>query len=249
MTGPALIFDDVSVSFGAQSALASVSCTLPGGVVTAILGSTGSGKSTFGRIVNRLVELEPGYRGSGTVHVGDRPTTTIPVLELRRSVGMIFARPTAFPGTIRENVAFGLQGLRLQESERNALVESALRRADLWNEVADRLSLPATALTAGQRQRLCIARALALSPSVLVFDEPTARLHPAEAARVETVATSLSPDLTVLFITPDVAQAGRVAEHVALLDAGRLIEQGPIEEVFTNPQRPATEAYLSRRYR
>jgi len=221
MTAPALRFEAVSVWFGAEPALSVVDVALPGGVLTAVLGSTGSGKSTFGRMLNRLIELDPDYRATGTVWIGDRATQAIPVLELRRSVGMIFARPTAFPGSIGDNVAFGLHGLQLRADERNMRVEHALRRASLWDEVADRLSAPAAALSAGQRQRLCIARALALEPQVLVLDEPTARLHPADGARIEQVAASLCPEITVVFITPDVAQAGRIAEHVLLHNGPR----------------------------
>ncbi len=249
MTGPELRLRAVSAWYGDERVLADIDARFPAGAITAVLGSAGAGKSTLGRLFNRLAELEPGFRHTGDVEVGGVSVRDVEPATLRRDVGMVFERPAAFPGSIRENVSFGLAFARLDPAGRDARVEAALRRADLWAEVRDRLSSPASALGPGQRQRLCIARALALEPRVLVLDEPTARLHPAEGARVEAVLEALVPAVTVLLITPEVAQAGRVASHVALLDGGRLIEEGAAEAIFTNPRQPGTQAYLSRRYR
>lgn len=249
MTGPDLTLGGVSAWYGDDRVLVDLDARFPGGVVTAVLGSAGSGKSTLGRLFNRLTELDPGFRMVGEVEVGDRSVRDFEPAALRRRVGMVFERPTAFPGTIRDNIAFGLQFLRLDPAARDARIERALRRAHLWAEVADRLGQPASNLAPGPRQRLCIARALALEPDVLVLDEPTARLHPAEEARIEAVIDALVPEVTVVLITPEAGQAGRVAGHAALLEGGRLIEHGPTEELFTNPRRPETQAYLSRRYR
>lgn len=248
MIGPELELVDVSAWFGVEPVLQRVSARLPAGQITALLGSAGSGKTTLARLFNRLNELEPDFRSQGQVRIGGTDLRERSPEQLRRDVGMIFERPTAFPGSIRDNVSFGLRLLGLHDAERDERVEEALRRADLWDDLADRLDHRAATLGPGPRQLLCIARALALRPSVLVLDEPNARLHPADGARIERVVRALSPELTVLFVTPDISLAGRVAEHVALLDGGRLIESGEVEELFTNPRRPETQAYLSRRF-
>jgi phosphate transport system ATP-binding protein len=248
MTGPGIRIENVEAWYGRERALTDFSAILPAGQVTAVLGTTGSGKTTLGRILNRLAEVSEGFRWSGEVYLGPDRLRTGPVDQVRRRVGMVFDRPTAFPGTIRDNVGFGLRPLRLQPAERDERVERALRRAGLWEEVREGLDAPATKLQAGRRQLLCLARVLALEPDVLVLDEPGARLHPAETARIEAVVSGLVPDLSVVFITPDVGQAGRVAEHVIFLEGGRLVEHGQAGDVFTNPQKPETQAYLSRRF-
>lgn len=248
MTGPILELRGVNVWFGGVQVLRDLHGELPAGGLTAILGSVGSGKSTFLRLFNRLAELEPGFRKAGKVLVGGEDVDPLDPSGLRQRVGMIFDRPSAFPGTIQDNVAFGLQLRGGPAEAHRPLIEAALRKVELWDEVGGDLSRPASTLSPGQRQRLCMARALAVEPEVLLLDEPTGRLHPADGARIEQVAIGLCPDLTVVFVTLDVAQAGRIADHVVLLDDGRLIEDGPAEDLFTNPRRPETQAYLSRRF-
>ncbi|TVQ92784.1 MAG: ATP-binding cassette domain-containing protein [Deltaproteobacteria bacterium] len=248
MNGPDLSLESVSAHYGDVRVLHEVSVRFAGGAVTAVLGAVGSGKSTLLRLFNRVAELQPGFRSEGVVKVGEREVQELDPSVLRQEVGMIFDRPTAFPGTVRDNVAFGLVLRGVEPAERPSRIERALRRAELWDELGEALSRPAASLSAGQRQLLCIARALVLEPRVLLLDEPTGRLHPADGARIERVVRGICPEVTVIFVTPDVAQAGRIADHVALIEGGRLIEQGPAEELFTNPSQPETQAYLSRRY-
>ena len=234
--------------YGPRPVLQDVDLHVQAGSVTAIIGSPDAGKSTLLKVINRLAELERGFRVTGTARLGKDDTSTIDATVLRRRVGMVFERPTAFQRSVSDNVAFGLQLAGIVGAERDRRVEAALRQVGLWEELPDR-AIAADRLDAGQRQRLCMARALALQPQALLFDEPTRWLHPADAARVESVIASLRGTITVLVSATDAAQAGRIADHVALLDRGRIVEYGPTGDVFTNPKQPETEAYLSRRYR
>lgn len=248
MTGPELVLRDVSVSFGGQRALDRLRVTLPGGKITALLGAAGAGKTTLLRALNRLIELDPTSRQEGRILVGDQDTARIDPAALRRRVGLIFDRPTAFSRSVYDNVAFGLRLAGVPPSERDDRVEEALRRADLWEAVSSDLGVRADGLGPGMRQQICIARALALRPDVLLLDEPTDRLHPAEAARVERVLTALTPEVTVVVATAHSTLAGRVAGFVVLLGDGRVVEAGTTDELFTNPREPATQAFLSRRF-
>lgn len=248
MTAGALELEAVSAWFGAERVLDGVGLSIPAGRVTALIGSAGAGKTTLLRVCNRLAELEPDFRLDGRVSLDGQDLDSRDPAELRRSVGLIFERPTAFAASLQDNVAFGLSLAGVSGVERSRRIEAALRRTGLWGDGVD-LSAPATALDVGARQRLCLARALALQPQVLMLDEPTRWLHPADAARIEAIIADLRGDITVIWATNDAAQAGRVADDVALLESGRLIEYGPTERVFTAPSEPATEAYLSRRFR
>ena len=245
---PGVSVRGLSAWYGARQVLTEVDLEVGRNTVLAIMGSAGAGKSTLLRVLNRLAELEPGFRVEGQVLIGEVDTSSLDPTELRRRVGMVFERPTAFPRSVIDNVAFGLGLAGVTGGERATRVEAALRRVDLLEELPD-LSVRADALAAGQRQRLCIARALALQPEVLLLDEPTRWLHPAEAAHVEAVIGRLRERLTVIVSVADASQAGRFADQVALVDEGRLVEAGPTESVFTNPQHPETQAWLSRRFR
>lgn len=237
----------LSAWYRSRQVLRDVHLEVPPGSVTAIMGSADAGKSTLLRAINRLAELEPGFRLEGCACIDSDDTTSLDPTRLRRTVGMVFERPAAFPRSVTDNVAFGLglAGIRGREQARR--VEAALRRVGLWDELDDS-AIPADRLDAGQRQRLCMARALALHPRALLFDEPTRWLHPADAARVERVIASFRGEITCLISVTDASQAGRVADRVALLDAGRVVEHGPVEDVFTNPRQAETEAYLSRKF-
>lgn len=243
----AITLEGIRCWYGTVPVLQHVDLELVPGSITAVMGSATAGKSTLLRIINRLAELEPGFRLEGTARVAGVDSADIEPTVLRRQVGMIFERPTAFPRSVAENVSFGLTLARVDAAERTRRTEEALRRVGLWDELEDS-SIPADRLGPGQRQRLCIARALALQPSAVLFDEPTRWLHPADAARVEQVIASLRGEITCVVTVTDASQAGRIADSVALLDSGKIVEHGPTAEVFTNPRRPETEAYLSRRF-
>jgi phosphate transport system ATP-binding protein len=238
----------VSTWYGKQQALRSIDVQFPPGQVSAIIGPGGAGKSALLRLFNRLDDLQDGFVSEGTVLVDGVDVRDVPASKLRRRVGMVFDMPTAFPASIRENVCFGPLVAGVPVHQREVRMESALKRADLWEEVAGRLGSPARDLSSGARQRLCIARALALEPQVLLLDEPTTALHPREAARIERVVAALSGEVTVLWAMSQPALAGRVATYTALLQDGSLIEAAASEDLFTNPQRAETEAYLSGRY-
>ncbi|MFK7927179.1 MAG: phosphate ABC transporter ATP-binding protein [Myxococcota bacterium] len=248
MTGASIRISSLSAWFSDTQVLQDVSVELRPNRITALIGSTGSGKTTLLRCCNRLAELEPRFRSRGEVLLDDQAIAQFPAADLRRKVGMVFERPTAFSRSLEDNLAFGLALAGIGRVERERRIEAALRAADLFDELGD-LSAPAASLDSGSRQLLCIARALALEPSALLLDEPTRWLHPAEGARVERVVAGLRDRVTIILATSDTALAGRLADDVALLQEGRLVEYGATEDVFTAPRRPETEAYLTRRYR
>jgi phosphate transport system ATP-binding protein len=220
--------------------------------VTALIGPSGCGKSTLLRTLNRMHEEVPGTRVDGRVLLDgvDIYGPGINAMQVRRKVGMVFQKPTPFPAmSIAENVAAGLKvGPPLPRSERDAVVERALRRAALWDEVKDRLDKSPLELSGGQQQRLCVARTIAPEPDVLLLDEPTASLDPIGTSRIEELVHELKRDYTVVIVTHNMQQAARVSDVTAFLYLGQLIEVGPTNLMFTAPKNPQTEAYVTGRF-
>jgi phosphate transport system ATP-binding protein len=239
--------------FAEVQAIKDVSLAFEDRSVTAIIGPSGCGKSTFLRCLNRMHETIPGARVSGSVQLdgtdiygkGSNP------IRVRQHIGMVFQRPTPFPTmSVRDNVAAGLRILskRPSRKETDAIVERALRRAALWDEVADRLESSALGLSGGQQQRLCIARALATEPGVLLLDEPTASLDPLSTQRVEELLYELRKDMTVVIVTHNMQQAARVSDTTAFFLSGELVEAAPTRAMFTTPGDSRTEAYITGRF-
>jgi phosphate transport system ATP-binding protein len=250
MTSGQLETVGLSVTFGERVALDAVSLTVPPRAITAVMGPSGCGKTTLLRAMNRLDDGVPGMVRRGLIRLGGAEITTAEtdVAGLRRRVGMVFQRWNPFPASVFDNVAYGprLAGLT-DRRELAGVVESALRKAALWDEVRDRLSADARTLSGGQQQRLCIARALANAPEVLLLDEPCSALDPAATRRIEELLFELRADLTIILVTHNLQQAARASDYTAYLDAGRLVEVAPTRLLFTNPQDPRTEAYLTGR--
>ena len=234
-------------------AIKNVSLAFEDRSVTAIIGPSGCGKSTFLRCLNRMHETIPGARVSGSVELDgtDIYAKRSNPIRVRQHIGMVFQRPTPFPTmSVRDNVAAGLRILskRPGRKETDAIVERALRRAALWDEVADRLDSSALGLSGGQQQRLCIARALATEPGVLLLDEPTASLDPLSTQRVEELLYELRKDMTVVIVTHNMQQAARVSDTTAFFLSGELVESAPTRVMFTTPADPRTEAYITGRF-
>ena len=245
--------DGLNAYFGNVHAVRHVSVDLADRSVTAIIGPSGCGKSTFLRCLNRMHETVPGARVEGHVLLDghDIYGNGISPVAVRRQVGMVFQRPTPFPTmSIRDNVAAGLvvSDKRLGGRATDEIVERALKRAALWDEAKDRLKTSATGLSGGQQQRLCIARALATEPEVLLLDEPTASLDPISTQKVEELIYELRTDVTVVIVTHNMQQAARVSDQTAFFLGGELIEVAPTEEMFTSPTDERTESYITGRF-
>jgi len=236
--------------YGKNRVLQDVSLGIPKDGVTAIMGPSGCGKSTLLRTLNRMYEIVPGAKASGRiVFDGENLLKTDPVV-LRHKIGMVFQRPNPFPKSIFDNVAYGprIHGLR-SKKKLAPIVEDALHRAALWDEVKDRLKDSAFSLSGGQQQRLCIARALAVSPKILLMDEPCSALDPKASDRIEHTARELAEELTVIIVTHNLQQAGRVSDSVAvLLAGGELAEFGPTKSVFESPEDDRVADYLQGRF-
>ena len=242
----------LSASFNGKTAVRHVTLAFPLNTVTAIIGPSGCGKSTYLRCLNRMHELTEGASVSGRVLLDGQDVyqPAVSPIELRRRIGMVFQRPTPFPTmSIFDNVAAGLRvnGNR-KRSDIHALVERALLRAGLWEEVKDRLRKSAVALSGGQQQRLCIARAVAPEPDILLLDEPTASLDPAGTVRIEDLVHDLKREFTVVIVTHNLQQAARVSQFTAFFYLGELIESGSTGEIFTTPRDQRTEAYVTGRF-
>jgi phosphate transport system ATP-binding protein len=242
---------DLTVRYGDTVALDAVSLDVPTNQVTALIGPSGCGKSTFLRCLNRMNDHIVGVAITGDVRLDGEPIygPDVDPVELRRRVGMVFQKSNPFPKSVFDNVAFGprLHGVR-DPVELREIVERSLRRAALWEEVEDRLERSALDLSGGQQQRLCIARALAIEPEVLLMDEPASALDPIATAKVEELIHELKARYTIVIVTHNMQQAARVSDQTAYFYLGRLVEYGPTERVFTSPTRPETEDYITGRF-
>lgn len=245
-----LRIEDLSVAYGGRVAVKGVSFGLPENTVTALIGPSGCGKSTVLRALDRMHDEVPEAQVTGRVWLDgeDVYAPHVDPIEVRRKIGMVFQKPNPFPKSIFDNVAFGLRigGLR-SRAQIAARVEEALRHAALWDEVSDRLGKSAMGLSGGQQQRLCIARALAVRPEVLLLDEPTSALDPIATEAIEALIDRLRGEITMAIVTHSLAQAKRVADHVAFFYLGEMVEHGEVGEVLENPRDERTAAYVGGR--
>jgi phosphate transport system ATP-binding protein len=239
----------LGVAYGGEPAVEDISLTIPRNRVVAFIGPSGCGKSTLLRCFNRMNDLIPAAEVTGEVlfHGRDLNAPDVDPVEVRRRIGMVFQKPNPFPKSIYENVAFGLRvnGYRGDVEEK---VEWSLRHAALWDEVKDRLGESALDLSGGQQQRLCIARALAVEPEILLMDEPASALDPIATGRIEDLIAELKKDYTIVIVTHNMQQAARVSDFTAFLYMGRLVEYGDTDRLFTNPREPRTEQYITGRF-
>lgn len=250
----AIQLDGVSVYYGSFQAVDRVSLKVANRRVTALIGPSGCGKSTLLRSLNRMNDLIPGARAEGRISFSgmDLLAPQVDAVEVRRRIGMVFQKPNPFPKSIYENVAFGAR-INGYGGDMDRLVEESLRRAALWDEVKDDLGKSGLALSGGQQQRLCIARTIAVQPEVILMDEPASALDPVATLKIEDLMRELAEEYTIVVVTHNMQQAGRVSDYTAFLLAGeertgRLVEFGPTTEIFTNPQDERTEAYITGRY-
>ena len=243
---------DLSASFGSVEAVKNVTLGFNPNTVTAIIGPSGCGKSTFIRCLNRLHEEVPGARVTGHVLLGEQDIyrSGVDPVVVRRKIGMVFQKPNPFPGfSVFENVAAGLKlaGIRSKSILRET-VERSLRQAALWDEVKDKLSVSGTSLSGGQQQRLCIARALAVEPSILLMDEPTSALDPISTAKIEDLCSELKKEVTIVMVTHNMQQAARISDQTAFFLLGEMVESGQTSTVFTTPKEARTERYITGRF-
>ncbi|WP_404863770.1 phosphate ABC transporter ATP-binding protein PstB [Georhizobium sp. MAB10] len=243
---------DVSVFYGAKQALFDVSVDIPDRAVTAFIGPSGCGKSTFLRCINRMNDTIEGARVGGKIELDgeDIYDPSLDVVELRARVGMVFQKPNPFPKSIFENVAYGprIHGLIRTKADAEEVVVSSLRKAGLFNEVKDRLHEPGTGLSGGQQQRLCIARAIAVGPEVILMDEPCSALDPIATAIIEELIDELRENYTIIIVTHSMQQAARVSQKTAFFHLGNLVEEGPTDKIFTNPEDKRTQDYITGRF-
>jgi phosphate transport system ATP-binding protein len=242
---------DVNAYYGDFHALKGINMKIKSNSVTAFIGPSGCGKSTFLRMFNRMNDYIDGFSLSGKIKLDDKNIykKKVNVEELRKDVGMVFQKPNPFPKSIYENVAYGLKIQGISDKEFiNHRVQAALEQADLWNEVKDNLKKSALALSGGQQQRVCIARTLAVEPKVILMDEPTSALDPISTARIEELIFSLKNDYTIIIVTHNMQQAGRISDRTAFFYMGDLIEIGDTRQIFTKPKKEQTENYISGRF-
>ena len=250
-TTPKISTGNLSVYYGNKAALRNVTLSIPAHRVTAFIGPSGCGKSTYLRTFNRMNDLIENVRIEGDVRIDgvDIYDRGVDVVELRKRVGMIFQRSNPFPKSIYDNVAYGprINGIR-DKARLDEIVESALKRAAIWDEVKDELQKSALALSGGQQQRLCIARALAVDPSVLLMDEPASALDPIATAKIEELIYEFKDRYTIVIVTHNMQQAARVSDHTAFFYLGELIEFDETRKIFTSPSKRQTEEYITGRF-
>jgi phosphate transport system ATP-binding protein len=243
---------DINVSYSGSPALKNVDLDIPANQVTALIGPSGCGKSTFLRCINRMNDVIEGCKVTGSIMMDGRnilePDEDVVVL--RRKVGMVFQKPNPFPKSIYDNIAYGprIHGLSKHRADLDQIVEDSLTRAGLWKEVKDRLDHSGTSLSGGQQQRLCIARAIAISPEVVLMDEPCSALDPIATARIEELIDELRSKFTIVIVTHSMQQAARVSQQTAFFHLGILVEVDYTEKIFTNPTDERTQGYITGRF-
>lgn len=246
-----LSVENLCLWYGSHQALKDINIEIPEKSITALIGPSGCGKSTFLKTLDRMNDLIPDVKITGSVRYKgeDIFDASVDVSELRRQVGMVFQKPNPFPMSIYDNIAYGprTHGVK-NKAKLDEIVEKSLRGAAIWDEVKDRLKKNALGLSGGQQQRLCIARGVAVKPEVLLLDEPCSALDPISTARIEELIEELKNDYTVVIVTHSMQQAARVSDYTAFLYLGELIETGPTTDIFTRPQKKATEDYITGRF-
>jgi phosphate transport system ATP-binding protein len=251
MESPVLAVEDFSAYFGETGVLKDINLSIVEKKATAIMGPSGCGKTTLIRCINRMHELVPYSRVSGKILLNGRNLYSMNPIIVRRQIGMVFQKPNPFPTmSIYENVIAGyiLNGIRISKREKDAVVEESLQKAALWEEVKDNLHRRGTFLSGGQQQRLCIARALAMNPEILLLDEPTSALDPKATVHIEELIAELKKQVTILMVTHNIAQAARISDFTAFIYLGELIEYGTTEKMFTVPKDKRTEEYLTGKF-
>jgi phosphate transport system ATP-binding protein len=242
----------VCVYYGDKQALFEVDLDIPDNSVTALIGPSGCGKSTFLRCINRMNDTIPGCRVVGEIKVDGRDIhdPDLDVVELRGRVGMVFQKPNPFPKSIFDNIAYGprIHGLCKTKSDMEEIVTTSLTKAGLWNEVKDRVHEPGTGLSGGQQQRLCIARAIAVNPELILMDEPCSALDPIATAKVEELIDELKKNFCIIIVTHSMQQAARVSQRTAFFHLGTLVEEGTTADIFTNPKDKRTQDYITGRF-
>jgi phosphate transport system ATP-binding protein len=249
---PRMTCRDVYVYYGDTCAIKKVSIDVARNEVLAMIGPSGCGKSTFLRCLNRMNDTVPGCRveGSITLDTTDIYHPSVDVVPLRARVGMVFQKPNPFPKSIYDNIAYGpkIHGLTANKGELDGIIETSLIKAGLWEEVKDRLAEPGTGLSGGQQQRLCIARAIAVSPEVILMDEPCSALDPIATAKIEELIAELKTQFSIVIVTHAMQQAARVSQRTAYFHLGNLVEVGATDQIFTNPRHRLTEDYITGRF-
>jgi len=251
-TGVTIAARDVNVYYGDKHALKNVGIDIRPREVTAFIGPSGCGKSTFLRCLNRMNDVIENCRVTGSITIDgqDIYDRSLDVVQLRARVGMVFQKPNPFPKSIFDNVAYGprIHGIGAGKTELEEIVQTSLEKAGLWNEVKDRLPQPGTGLSGGQQQRLCIARAIAINPEVILMDEPCSALDPIATAKIEELMDELRANFTIIIVTHSMQQAARVSQRTAFFHLGNLVEEGPTEAIFNNPKEQRTQDYITGRF-
>jgi phosphate transport system ATP-binding protein len=248
---PQVVVEHLNLFYGKSQALKDMNFGIPASQVTALIGPSGCGKSTFLRCINRMNDLVEGLRIEGLIAIDgeDINDRSLDVIELRRKVGMVFQKWNPFPKSIYENVIYGLRIAGIKDkSTLDQAVEKSLKRAALWDEVKDRLHQSAMGLSGGQMQRLCIARAVAVNPEIILMDEPCSALDPRSTSRIEELIRELRGEYTIIIVTHNMQQAARISDYTAYMYLGELIEYGPTQKLFTVPERKETEDYITGRF-
>lgn len=249
---PKIVAKGIDVYYGTKQALFDVSVDISEKAVTAFIGPSGCGKSTFLRCINRMNDTIPDCRVKGSIEIDGKDIydAAIDVVQLRARVGMVFQKPNPFPKSIYENIAYGprIHGLARNKTDLDEIVETSLKRAGLFNEVKDRLQESGTSLSGGQQQRLCIARAIAVDPEIILMDEPCSALDPIATAKIEELIDELTSNFTIIIVTHSMQQAARVSNRTAFFHLGYLVEEGVTQTIFTNPRDKRTQDYITGRF-